>query len=104
MEAYIYKADIYCCSCAGKYINVLNKANKDNDRDSDSFPQGPYSDGGGESDSPQHCGDCMVFLENSLTSDGIEYLKEMLAKKSSNGIQDELHVTWKEFYSDALDY
>ena len=46
----------------------------------------------------------MVFLENSLTYDGVEYLKEMLAEKSSNGIQDELHKTWEEYYSNDLDY
>ena len=104
MEVYIYNADIYCCSCAEKHINSLDEAKKENDGDSDSYPQGPYSDGGGEADSPQHCGDCMVFLENSLTYDGVEYLKEMLAEKSSNGIQDELHKTWEKYYSNDLDY
>lgn len=43
--------------------------------DSGEYPKGPYGDGGGESDSPQHCGACHEFLENSLTSDGAEYVR-----------------------------
>jgi hypothetical protein len=34
--------------------------------DSDKFPKGPLADGGGESDCPQHCDTCGVFLENPL--------------------------------------
>lgn len=44
--------------------------------DSDEFPKGPYLDGGGESDTPQHCGACHEFLENPLTDDGLEYVRE----------------------------
>jgi hypothetical protein len=44
--------------------------------DSDTWPQGPYDSGGGEADTPQHCDQCGVFLENPLTSDGDDYLLE----------------------------
>jgi hypothetical protein len=44
--------------------------------DSDEYPKGPYPNGGGESDSPQHCADCREFLENPLTSDGYDYVRE----------------------------
>jgi hypothetical protein len=44
--------------------------------DSGEYPCGPYSDGGGESDHPTHCGSCQEFLENPLTSDGMVYVRE----------------------------
>ena len=44
--------------------------------DSGEFPKGPYDNGGGESDCPQHCGACHEFLENPLTSDGLEYARQ----------------------------
>lgn len=44
--------------------------------DSDEWPKGPYPDGGGEADTPQHCAGCHEFLENPLTSDGYEYVRE----------------------------
>jgi hypothetical protein len=44
--------------------------------DSDEWPKGPYGNGGGESDCPQHCGDCHEFLENPLTPDGYQYVRE----------------------------
>ena len=44
--------------------------------DPDDFPQECNQEGGGEADGPQHCGDCGVFLENALTTDGDTYVKE----------------------------
>lgn len=44
--------------------------------DSGEYPCGPYGDGGGESDTPAHCGACGEFLENSLTSDGMAYVRD----------------------------
>lgn len=44
--------------------------------DSGEFPKGPYGNGGGESDTPQHCGGCHEFLENPLTSAGYRYIRE----------------------------
>lgn len=43
--------------------------------DSSEYPKGPYPDGGGEADSPQHCGGCGLFLENPLTEDGWRYVR-----------------------------
>ncbi len=44
--------------------------------DSDEWPKGPYGDGGGEADVPQHCGHCKEFLENPLTPEGMAYVRE----------------------------
>ena len=97
MNVYIYAADLYCEDC-GKAIRkqILTECHIPKHVDetfytSDEYPQGPYPDGGEESDSPQHCGagpTCInaiefddgikvgVWLENELTTDGVEYVKE----------------------------
>lgn len=48
------------------------------DTDSERYPQGPYPDGGGEADSPNHCDRCGIFLHNPLTSVGYGYVNEVL--------------------------
>lgn len=60
--------------------------------DSDDYPKGPYLDGGGESDRPQHCGTCSLFLENPLTLDGYAYIAEQ--SKQLGGIPTE----WADLY------
>jgi hypothetical protein len=45
--------------------------------DSDDFPKGDPNDW--YSDSPEFCGHCQTFLENDLTSDGVEYTLENFA-------------------------
>lgn len=86
MEAWIYQADLYCDDCARAIRARLDaaadaeEAGSPDDGDSGSYPQGPYADGGGEADCPQHCGGCGVFLENPLTSEGHEYVCEAVAE------------------------
>ncbi len=80
MEVYIYQADLYCEDCGNKLRAKLNAGiprTKDTG-DSDDFPQGPYPNGGGESDVAQHCGDCGCFLENPLTADGVAYVEDAI--------------------------
>ena len=98
--AYVYNAALICKSCGERRIKRLTDSGIANDGDSDRFPQGPYSDGGGESDTPQHCGNCGVFLENFLTSDGVEYVTQ--AVNSADGDADVLTV-WSEFYGIGSD-
>ena len=54
-DAYMYNADLICEDCGNKIVEQLEKKGIENTGDSNDFPQGPYSDGGGESDVPQHC-------------------------------------------------
>lgn len=82
MDAFIYCADLICTGCAEAVKEDVTNAgfapaDPDNESsyDSDQFPKGPYSDGGGEADTPQHCGHCGAFLENPLTPDGYEWLR-----------------------------
>tara|TARA_R110000851_G_scaffold76487_1_gene168351 strand:+ start:415 stop:720 length:306 start_codon:yes stop_codon:yes gene_type:complete len=97
MEAYIYQADLLCDECAE--VRKKDIHHNSNCQDSEDYPQGPYLDGGGESDYPQHCGNCNMFLENSLTSDGEKELTILLSKPASNGIADIIHAQYKDYYS-----
>jgi hypothetical protein len=86
MDAYIYQADIYCEECGEGIREELDKAGQaprdpedESSYDSDQYPKGPYAEGGGEADTPQHCASCGVFLENPLSSDGEDYIRERIA-------------------------
>lgn len=83
MDVYIYAAALLCEDCGEAQRKHLDEAFAENgaapgtdEDDSDRYPQGPYPDGGGEADSPQHCDQCGTFLENPLTGDGYAYLRE----------------------------
>ena len=117
MNAYIYQAALYCEDC-GRAIRRRLKAEgfapenpaDECSYDSDEFPKGPFSDGGGEADSPQHCDsgeDCLnaivlserligAWLENELTSQGAAYVREAV---EAGGEVAEL---WAQWYSDYL--
>ncbi len=82
-KVYVYKADLLCYECGVDTYNDLRSHNIRDTEDSDTFPQGPESNGGGEADSPQHCGKCERFLENPLTSHGVEYVKEAVQRYNS---------------------
>lgn len=96
MEAYIYNADIYCPRCAKLIQSDLAPTS-----DSDSYPQGPYANGGGDSDSPQHCARCLTFLENPLTVDGVAYVRELMSR--SNPIHPSTALLeWADYYATEL--
>ena len=98
MQAYQYNAALFCGECGTQQIQNLTEDRPEllsrpvDKEDSNEWPQGPYDDGGGESDTPQHCDDCDVFLENPLTDDGNEYVREAYAeardKVSRDGVPD----------------
>ena len=81
MEAFIYQAALVCEDCGERIRREIEEESGSSQQlletgtDSDGYPQGPYPDGGGEADSPQHCDQCGVFLENPLTGDGYAYLR-----------------------------
>lgn len=107
MDAYIYQADIYCTKCAE---SMREKIVKDGDYgagndphyqylDSNYYPQGPYPNGGGEADTPQHCGSCGLFLKNLLTEDGENYVKDSWLEylKGERG-NESVIIQWADFY------
>lgn len=117
MEVYIYAADLYCKDCGEAIRREITEEghapsdpHKEWSFDSDEFPKGPYPDGGGESDSPNHCGNhekCCnaivlsdgtkigAWLENGLTADGVKYVREAIADGG------EVAELWSEFYEDC---
>ena len=127
MKVFFYNADIYCEDCgedikqqirneakaAGKLLKEYLDVDALCDADTDTWPQLAL-DGGGESDSPQHCGShecCLnatllksgnkvgMFLENSLISDGNEYVKEQaLNDIKSKGEVGEVVQMWLDYY------
>ena len=124
MDVHIYQAALLCEDCGKAKRRELRKRgfaprspNNESTYDSDDYPKGPYLDGGGEADSPQHCDnqdECLnaeslkwrgravgkvgAFLENPLTSKGVEYLCEMVAKRGSSDYQKALHKLWLDYY------
>ena len=74
MNAYLYKASLYCEDCGKDTINDLyakgtvpDDPEDERSYDSDDFPKGPYANGGGESDYEQYCEHCGKPLYNPLT-------------------------------------
>jgi hypothetical protein len=53
---YAYRGDLYCSDCGDKIAGDLRRKGVEDDGDSNTFPQGPYPDGGGASDSAHFCG------------------------------------------------
>lgn len=111
MDVYVYQAALLCSDCGKAQRQHLDQAFADNgaapgtdEDDSDRYPQGPYPDGGGEADCPQHCDQCGVFLNNELTGDGYEYVADTFTEymRSGRGDANVLRI-WKEAYPDAWD-
>jgi hypothetical protein len=78
MKAYMFHASWLCEDCGKAVSKEVDRDGVQDTGDSDAYPQGPYGDGGGEADCPQHCDHCHVFLENPLTADGEEYVRDAL--------------------------
>jgi hypothetical protein len=125
MDAYVYHAALWCGPCVIKRLVKEKKASPgaldmptaealqqvvssngftdESDYDSDDLPKGPYSDGGGEADSPQHCDGCGLLLENPLTPDGYRYVNEKLTEHARDGSGDaEVLKQWSERYNSSL--
>lgn len=95
-DTYIYQADVYCEVCAERIKHdTACPGNPDDEStfDSDAYPKGPFSDE--ESDTPEHCAGCGLFLRNPLTSDGVKYVRESAAE-SPDGVAARL---WVPYYA-----
>lgn len=112
MLAYVYNADLFCRECGDKIKDELNKEGKapaspddEYSFDSGEYPKGPFSNGGGEADYPQHCGnrECQVFLKNPLTSDGYKYVKELINEPITTMEREQTIMEYLECYSFDLD-
>lgn len=97
MNVYIFQAALYCEACGRDLCEGTAPS-----ENSDKYPQGPYPDGGGEADCPQHCDACGVFLENPLTKDGEHYVLEQIAMSMLKRKPTDVVEEWRKFY-DYLD-
>ena len=101
MQIYVFNAALLCEECGTEEIQNLTQQRSDlserlrNKQDSDEWPQGPFGDGGGEADCPQHCDSCGLFLENLLTEDGQDYVREQYALARDENLQSYLNV-WRD--------
>jgi hypothetical protein len=112
MDVYVYQAALLCEECGEKTRverAALAPENPDDEStyDSDNWPKGPYADGGGEADCPQHCDVCHVFLENPLTSEGLDYVRETIASALKNPrakLDTPSFEDWAPFYDVETDH
>lgn len=101
MNAWIYCADLFCEECGQAIADSLRDEGREDTGDSDDFPQGPYPNGGGKADLPWTCGniDCCIFLENPLTTDGYNYVREQVRNHWHEGPSCRAVLTeWANFY------
>jgi hypothetical protein len=99
MKFYIYEADVYCEDCAHAIGMVCHSHDFATGSTCDSSCT-PIEATGGETDTPDHCGGCGLFLERALTDDGVQYVA--MALMDDDGDADVLD-TWRAFYSDQLE-
>ena len=100
---YTYRAACYCAGC-GELIRddltAQGKAPLDPDDewayDSGDFPKGPDHPAYHESDVPEHCDKCGMFLENALTEDGYAYVGEAIAEAE---VLTTTLLEWRDFYT-----
>jgi len=118
-DVYVYQAALLCDDDGADLIKKLKKEGVEDSGESDDFPQGPFSYGGGESDYPQHCDfgvRCVAALKlpdgtkigaplgNPLTADGIRDLTGAITVAlHSHRLQSRLiGRMWNELYKDSL--
>ncbi len=96
---YAYNADTWCDDCVMVIINDLRANGTINDGTTDTWPQ-TYGDNT-ESDCPQHCSHCRVFLENQLTGDGYDYVfQEWLDDSGIHMGEGDVLREWLDYYSE----
>lgn len=108
MRVFIYQAALLCEACGVARraqclpaMPIPFDPNDESSYDSDDYPKGPFEDGGGEADTPQHCDDCQAFLENPLTDDGVAYTREQIAAHVESEHFQPVTL-WAEFYAADL--
>lgn len=84
---YIYQAAILCDDCAesSELRCGLIAEGRTAEDDSDYWPYGPFDPAGQETDSPDCCAMCNVFIPTRLTADGVQYVKDALAEYMATG-------------------
>ena len=125
-DVYMFQGSLYCEDCGRDIQDKIREEGKapedesdEESFDSDDFPKGPFSGGGGEADSIHHCDSnetCLnaielpckskigAWLGNDLTSEGDEWLassiRESIFRDDAHGRQ--VNRLWRLKYSNPL--
>lgn len=101
MNFYIYQGDEFCEDCGRDICDALRFARKtpinpsdESTYDSDDYPKGPYPTEFNKADTPQYCDSCHGFLENPLTEEGYQFVKDCLLEDPSDSV-----LEWADFYN-----
>ena len=100
MRIYMFEADLYCAPCGEAIAATLPEPDEweREHPDSASHPVA-YDSSEGESDSPDHCGECQLFLERNLTDEGRQYVQDYVDTLTSDIDGDtDITLLWSEFY------
>jgi len=103
MDAYLFKTDLYCANCGEmlrRDITALGGAPPEpadeSTYGSDVYPKGPRANGWGVAHCPQHCHMCGIFLQNPITDEGREYVRQCV--ENVWDYSREIVETWIAFY------
>jgi len=100
MKIYMFDGDWFCGPCGEAIATTLPEPDawEREHPDSNSYPVA-YDSSEGESDTPDHCGKCQLFLERNLTDEGRQYVQDYVDTLTS-GIDGDTDITelWGEFY------
>jgi len=99
----MFQADLFCGPC-GETISATLPEPTEWEReypDSNSHPI-EYDSSEGESDSPDHCAKCELFLERNLTGDGIAYVIEAVEELKFGHGRSEIVQQWVDYYNQEL--
>ena len=108
-NVFIYCAALYCEGCGEDIRDELavpegHDPAAERTGDSEDYPQGPYAEGGGESDTPQHCEGCGEHLGNPLTQRGYRYVADAILAMVFDGEGDsDTLEAWSIAYPDWLE-
>lgn len=97
METFIYQAELLCGSCGTTQISEAQKHGIEDNGDSDTFPQPAHLQ---PADSPVHCGQCGLFLDNDLTYEGYRDLEISLQMEVDRLVEwlIELKPHWADWF------
>ena len=109
MNVYVYQADLYCEACGEEIRAALDAEGKrpedpsnEISYDSDEYPKGPYGPAEeGDADHPCYCRECNLFLENDLTEEGKQYVRESIERDlllSTPRWEGQPLSVWRSFY------
>ena len=100
MKIYMFEASWYCRTCGEAIAATLSEPDEweQEHPDSDSHPVA-FDSSEGESDTPDHCAECGLFLTRHLTEEGVRYVKDCVADDlCASGSIGLVSRMWMDFY------